>query len=250
MNQMSSVSAATRQRKRLDRVRRWDALCYRATRKLALGLAALSPAKRRAKTQWLTREGVEFLRAVGIGKGDTVVDLGCGAGAYSIPAALLIGNEGLVVSVDVRAPALKRMARHAAALGVGNIRTAQNLAEMAFLLKGRSCRAVLLYDVLHFMDTGARKALYGAFRKQLAPDGFLSVFPNHLKGDSPSRFFRDMTIDEVIMEIESSGFLLQERRDVDLWHNPDRVRGTVLTLRISEPSGTMAKPLCRDVATA
>lgn len=225
-------------------------LCSRVKHKLARGLAALSPAKRRAKTQWLTRDGVEFLRAAGIGKGDTVIDFGCGAGAYSIPAALLIGNEGLVVSVDARAPALKRLARHAAALGVGNIRTAQHLAEMAFLLKGRSCRAVLLYDVLHFMDAGARKALYGAFREHLAPDGFLSVFPKHLKGDSPSRHFRDMTIDEVTMEIESCGFRVQERRDVDLWHNPDRVRGTVLTLRISEPSRMMAKPPCRDAATA
>ena len=208
----------------------------RLRHKLARGLALLSPAKRRARTQWLTRDGVEFLRAVGIGKGDAIIDFGCGPGAYSIPAALLVGNDGLVVSVDIRPKVLSSLMRRASAQGLGNIRVAQHLAEMAFLLKGRSCRAVLLYDVLHFMDPGARKALYGAFRKHLAPDGFLSVFPKHLKGDSPTRYFRDMTIDEVAAEIESAGFRLQERRDVDLWHNPDCVRGTVLTLRISERS--------------
>lgn len=73
----------------------------RLRHKLARGLALLSPAKRRARTQWLTRDGVEFLRAVGIGKGDAIIDFGCGPGAYSIPAALLVGNDGLVVSVDI-----------------------------------------------------------------------------------------------------------------------------------------------------
>ena len=199
--------------------------------KLARGLAALSPVKRREKAQWLTRDGVEFLRDAGLRKGDTVIDFGCGAGAYSIPAALLVGNDGLVVSVDVRGPALKSLVRMAASRGLGNIRAAQHLAEMAFLLNGRPCRAVLLYDVLHFMDAATRKGLYRAFHERLRTDGFLSVFPKHLKDDSPSRHFRDMTIEDISREIQQAGFRLCERLETHLWHNPDRVRGTVLTFR-------------------
>jgi predicted methyltransferase len=214
----------------------------RLRHKLARGLAAINPAKRREKALWLTRDGVEFLRAAGIGSGDTVVDFGCGAGAYSIPAALLVGNDGLVVSVDVRAPALKRLMRTASARGLGNIRAVQHLAEMEFLLDGRPCRAVLLYDVLHFMDTDTRKGLYRAFHETLGPDGFLSVFPKHLRGDSPSRYFRDMTIENVSREIEETGFLLCGRLNAGLWHNPDRERGTVLTFRKAngETAGSVA----------
>ena len=201
----------------------------RLRHKLARGLAALNPAKRRQKALWLTRDGVDFLRAVGIGSGDTVVDFGCGAGAYSIPAALLVGNDGLVVSVDVRASALKSLMRAACARGLGNIRAAQHLAEVAFLLDGRPCRAVLLYDVLHFMDADTRKGLYRALHERLGPDGFLSVFPKHLRDDSPSRYFRNMTIEGVSREIEETGFRQCGRLEADLWHNPDRERGTVLT---------------------
>ena len=117
------------------------------------------------------------------------------------------------------------------ARGLGNIRAAQHLAEVAFLLNGRPCRAVLLYDVLHFMDADTRKGLYRAFHERLRTDGFLSVFPKHLRGDSPSRYFRDMTIEDVSREIEEAGFRLCGRREADLWHNPDCERGTVLTFR-------------------
>lgn len=204
-------------------------VCFRLKRNLARGLAVLNPAKRRERTEWLTRTGVEFLRTAGIGRGDTVVDFGCGAGAYSIPAALLVGKDGLVVSVDVRARMLRRLMRTAVCRGLGNIRAAQHLGEMSFLLNGRPCRAILLYDVLHYMDANTRQGLYRAFHGRLGSDGLLSVFPKHLKGDSPSRHFRNMTVEDVSREIEAAGFRLRERREADLWHNPDRERGTVLT---------------------
>ena len=201
----------------------------RLRRKLARGLAALSPSKRRMKKDWLSRAGVEFLRVAGIGKGDAIIDFGCGPGSYSIPAASLVGSSGLVVSVDVRPKVLSRLTRRASARGLGNIRAAQRLEEAAYLLNGRSCRAVLLYDVLHFMDADTRKGLYRAFHERLGPGGFLSVFPKHLAGDSPSRFFRDLTVEDVSKEICESGFRLCGRLEADLWHNPGRERGTVLT---------------------
>ena len=191
----------------------------------------MRPAKRRAKKQWLTCDGIEFLSDTGLGKGDTVVDFGCGPGAYSIPAALLVGADGLVVSVDVRVRVLRSLMRRAAARGLKNIRTAQHLAEMTSLLEQRACKAVLLYDVLHFMDLDARGQLYRAFHETLSSDGVLSVFPKHLEDDSPSRYFRDMTIENVSTEIEQAGFRLYGRLETYLWHNPDRVRGTVLTFR-------------------
>jgi predicted methyltransferase len=209
-------------------------------RMLVRGLAALSPAKRRAKAQWLARDGVEFLRAAGIGPGDTVVDFGCGAGAYSIPAAWLVGADGLVVAVDVRARARRSLLIGAARQGLRNIRTARHLAELACLLKDRHCKAVLLYDVLHFMDADTRRRLYDACGERLGPDGFLSVFPTHLAGDDPAQWFRNMTIEDVSREIEGAGFRLSGRVETTLWHNPGCVRGTVLTFR--KANGETAGP--------
>ena len=45
----------------------------------------------------------------GINRGMTCVDLGCGAGAFSFPLALAVGNEGTVYAVDNDSEVLKRI---------------------------------------------------------------------------------------------------------------------------------------------
>ena len=44
---------------------------------------------------------MEVLKGIGIEKGQTILDCCCGAGTYTIPAAQLVGKEGLVYAVDV-----------------------------------------------------------------------------------------------------------------------------------------------------
>ena len=41
--------------------------------------------------------------------GDTVVDLGCGPGFFSLPLAELVGKEGLVVAVDLQDEMLQKL---------------------------------------------------------------------------------------------------------------------------------------------
>lgn len=189
---------------------------------------ALSPTKRRERDRWLRQGGVELLRAVGIGTGDAVVDFGCGSGAYSLPAARLVGEGGRVAAVDVSARKLNKLMRQAAAGGLACLRTAQSLEAVTVLLGGRPCKAILLYDVLHFMDADARRRLYRAFHRMLARDGVLSVHPKHVRGDAPARRFRDMTIEDVVHEIEAAGYRLRDRREATLWHGHGCVRGTLL----------------------
>jgi len=38
--------------------------------------------------RWEKEDGVKFLRKVGLRPGQTVLDFGCGAGHYTIPAAI------------------------------------------------------------------------------------------------------------------------------------------------------------------
>jgi len=191
----------------------------------------LNPASRRELKRWLTQDGVTFLRGLGIGPGDTVVDFGCGPGSYGIPAAGIVGDAGLVLAIDLRTRALARLKRRAAAAGIRNIRTAQYLEEVTHLLKDRPCKAVLLYDVLHFMDADVRKQFYRVFCGILAHNGILSVHPKHVKGDEPSRYFTDVTVDDVVREVEGTGFRLIERKETDLWHDHKQVRGVLLTFR-------------------
>jgi ubiquinone/menaquinone biosynthesis C-methylase UbiE len=55
-----------------------------------------------------------FLRSLGIRGGQTLVQLGCGAGFYLIPAAKIIGRQGQVIGVDVRQDILREAENRAA----------------------------------------------------------------------------------------------------------------------------------------
>jgi arsenite methyltransferase len=69
-----------------------------------------------------------------IGQGETVVDLGCGAGADLCIAALLVGARGRVIGIDIT-PAMVEKARNSAALiGVRSVEVHE--ADMAQLRVG------------------------------------------------------------------------------------------------------------------
>ena len=55
----------------------------------------------------------EFVRP-----GDTVIDLGCGPGFFTIPLARLAGPDGCIVAVDLQAPMLERVRRKARRCGL------------------------------------------------------------------------------------------------------------------------------------
>ena len=49
--------------------------------------------------------------------GDTVADIGCGPGFFTLALAELVGAEGRVIAVDIQRPMLDRMMKRAAAAG-------------------------------------------------------------------------------------------------------------------------------------
>lgn len=42
--------------------------------------------------RWFKKEGEKVLKEVGIKKGHTILDSGCGAGTYSLPTAKTVGK--------------------------------------------------------------------------------------------------------------------------------------------------------------
>ena len=53
--------------------------------------------------------------------GETVVDLGCGAGFDTILAAQMVGSEGQVIGVDMTPAMLQKARRNAELVGLGNV---------------------------------------------------------------------------------------------------------------------------------
>lgn len=64
------------------------------------------------------RDVAETLALFGITAGLTVLDLGCGTGVFTIPAARMVGENGKVIAVDIQQPLLEEVRRRAIEAGV------------------------------------------------------------------------------------------------------------------------------------
>ena len=53
----------------------------------------------KAMPQWETADGVKFLKRIGLKSSQTVLDLGCRVGHYTIPAAKAVGDKGIVFNI-------------------------------------------------------------------------------------------------------------------------------------------------------
>jgi ubiquinone/menaquinone biosynthesis C-methylase UbiE len=60
----------------------------------------------------------DTLALFGITSGLTVLDLGCGTGVFTIPAARMVGENGKVIAVDIQMPLLEEVRRRTIEAGV------------------------------------------------------------------------------------------------------------------------------------
>jgi len=83
--------------------------------------------------------------------------------------------------------------------------------ELKINLEDESIDAILLYDVLHYMELEKRRRIYENAHRILKTDAILSVYPKHCKSDEPSWNLANMKLEEVIEEIESAKFYLERK---------------------------------------
>jgi ubiquinone/menaquinone biosynthesis C-methylase UbiE len=138
----------------------------------------------RCMSLWLRlRERSRDLRAElvtnGLEAGQVVLDFGCGIGSYTIPAAQIVGDEGLVYALDMHPLAIRAVERRAREADLSNVRTILSKGDTA--LPDGSMDVVLLYDVLHSVPE--KQALLAELCRVLKPGGHLLVKPDHMSRD-------------------------------------------------------------------
>ncbi|MCD6393808.1 MAG: class I SAM-dependent methyltransferase [Planctomycetes bacterium] len=183
---------------------------------------------------WERQKGVKFLRRIGLCVDQTVLDFGCRVGHYTIPAAKIVGSEGIVYAVDKERQALNELEQKAAHLNLKNIRTINSSGQVQIDLESDSVDVVLFYDVLHYHEKKEREKLYAEAYRVLKQDGLLSVYPKHILEDNPIMEFQNLSLGEIKQEIQNSSFVFGERHCGLISHDDDLNQGCILNFRKSQ----------------
>jgi ubiquinone/menaquinone biosynthesis C-methylase UbiE len=183
--------------------------------------------------RWLEHESVKYIRELGICNGQIIVDFGCNDGHYTIPAARVVGSEGSVYAIDKEQSTIDQLIKTAQHEGLNNIIPIVSSKPTINLAAG-SVDAVLIYDVLHYLNRDERKNLFKSVNSVLKDVGILSVFPKHYQSDQPMWHLAELRIDDIIKEIENNQFTLIKKFAKRLIHDDRIETGIVINFKKSK----------------
>ena len=123
--------------------------------------------------QWLMNPA-KTLRGAGIEPGQTVLEVGCGTGFFTISAAELIGDQGCLVAMDALSDYTNRVSKKVQSAGLKNVRVVKRDA-LDTGLDAASIDKVLLFGVIPFPFLPLNRLL-PEMHRVIKPEGSLSVW--------------------------------------------------------------------------
>jgi len=181
---------------------------------------------------WLKKDGKIFLEDIGIKKGQIILDFGCGSGHYTIPAGKVVGKNGKIYALDKDREVLRQLMNTSKSVSLKNIVAICNQSEeLKINLDDESIDAILLYDVLHYMNSEKRRIIYKNAYRILKTNALLSVYPKHYKSDQPLGEMADMQLEDIIEEIKSAKFYLDKKFFKRLIHDDNYNMGYIFNFK-------------------
>lgn len=112
----------------------------------------------------------EVLNAIGLKPGDIFMDIGCGNGFFTIPAARIVGTQGKVYGIDTDGEGIEDIRNKAKEQGLVNLELIVGEAEQT--VPCHDCADIVFFgNVLH--DFQKPTEVIKNARKMLKPDGKL-----------------------------------------------------------------------------
>jgi 2-polyprenyl-3-methyl-5-hydroxy-6-metoxy-1,4-benzoquinol methylase len=173
---------------------------------------------------WLTRESREreedcttLLKALKIKPGDSICDMGCGNGFYTLKLARMVGERGKVIAVDIQREMLELLKESAAAENVNNIETVLGTVVDPKLPAG-TIDLVLLVDVYH--EFSHPEPMLAAIRASLKPTGRVALAEFRAEDPLvPIKPLHKMSKEQILKEFPPNGFKLVEEFDELPWQH-------------------------------
>jgi len=120
----------------------------------------------------LCRDPYKVLNAAGLKPGQSVLEVGCGPGFFTIPAARIVGERGQVHTLDINPLALESVHRKVKAAGLTNV-TASLADAVHTGLPGGSFDLAFLFGFIH--PIGNLDDILAELCRLLKPAGILAV---------------------------------------------------------------------------
>jgi ubiquinone/menaquinone biosynthesis C-methylase UbiE len=177
-----------------------------------------------AGAPWLMRESRQreedcetLLAALKIQPGQTVCDMGCGNGFYTLPMAKLVGEGGKLLAVDIQPEMLHMLNERAKAEGLKNIALITG-TQTDPQLEPESVDLILLVDVYH--EFSHPRQMLAAMHKALKPEGRIALAEFRLEDRNvPIKRLHKMSKKQILREYEANGFRLVEEFDKLPWQH-------------------------------
>ncbi len=117
----------------------------------------------------------KLIERSGIEAGMTVLDLGCGSGAFTPFVARAVGEQGKVYALDIQPAMLKQLERKLAEAGNRDIRNVELKQASAYSLPFEEGKLDLVYMVAVLQEIPDRGRALREIRRVLKPGGIIAV---------------------------------------------------------------------------
>jgi len=118
---------------------------------------------------------MRILQGADIEPGQTVLEIGCGTGFFTLPAARLLGDQGSLVAMDMLPLSVEAVTRKVQTANLKNVRVVQGDA-LNTKLAAESLDAVLIFGVIPAPMLPMERLL-SEMQRILKPGGIMAVWP-------------------------------------------------------------------------
>jgi len=121
---------------------------------------------------WIFREPYKRLKAAGLKPGQNILEIGCGPGFFTIPAAKIAGKKGVVYALDNHPLAIKSVQKKVKKEEIGNVETIFSDATRTGL-PDKSIDVTFLFGFFHHIE--GLENIFSEIYRVLKPDGLLTI---------------------------------------------------------------------------
>jgi len=143
-----------------------------------------------------------------LNKGSIFLDMGCGKGKYTFAASEILGNEGVIYSIDLWEEGIVSLREQASAKGINNIKAIVADLGERIPIESNMANVCLLATVLHdLVQIGAAENALREAARVLRPQGVLAVIEfNKVDGPPGPPLHIRLTPEEVEEMVVPHGF--------------------------------------------